>query len=546
MKKRGPLLAAFCIPLLITLIICVNREIYPFGDQCMLHIDMYHQYCPFFTELMEKLKTGGSPFYSWNIGLGADFVSLYAYYLASPLNWLLILWPRGYVIEFMTALSILKIALSGLTFTYYLGEHFLVWQDAGNAAAVIRTEKKTAVRLPADVASYAAAVCGAAYALCAFMAAYAWNLMWTDCMVLAPLVILGLERLIRDNRPGLYYVSLAVCILSNYYISIMICIFLVLWFLLYWMEHRASGYRAWIRFAWYSLLAGATGAVLILPTAKVLSLSGASGISFPETMEWYFNIVSELARSLLAVDVYTGDSHWPNLYCGIFALFLLFLYVWNRAVPWKKKLPRLALVVFFWLSFSNNMLDFIWHGLHFPTSLPGRQSFLYAFLVLVIAYEALLYIRELKLWQVFAAGGMSVVFLLFCNHFMDETTMEQTSIWASGAFFACYFVIVLGILIGKKRIRQLMLATGCLAVVAELVINYNLTGLDTISRTDYVKNLADYRAVLSETAEKSDEDSVFYRTEELERKTKNDAALSGYHSGTQFSSLMNLNVSPDN
>ena len=161
----------------------------------------------------------------------------------------------------------------------------------------------------------------------------------------------------------------------------------------------------------------------------------------------------------------------------------------------------------------------------------------------MIAYEALLYIRELKLWQVFAAGGMSVVFLLFCNHFMDETTMEQTSIWASGAFFACYFVIVLGILIGKKRIRQLMLATGCLAVVAELVINYNLTGLDTISRTDYVKNLADYRAVLSETAEKSDEDSVFYRTEELERKTKNDAALSGYHSGTQFSSLMNLNVS---
>ena len=86
----------------------------------MLHIDMYHQYCPFFTELMEKLKTGGSPFYSWNIGLGADFVSLYAYYLASPLNWLLILWPRGYVIEFMTVLSILKIALSGLTFTYYL------------------------------------------------------------------------------------------------------------------------------------------------------------------------------------------------------------------------------------------------------------------------------------------------------------------------------------------------------------------------------------------------------------------------------------------
>ena len=37
MKKRGPLLAAFCIPLLITLIICVNREIYPFGDQSVFY-----------------------------------------------------------------------------------------------------------------------------------------------------------------------------------------------------------------------------------------------------------------------------------------------------------------------------------------------------------------------------------------------------------------------------------------------------------------------------------------------------------------------------
>ena len=35
----------------------------------------------------------------------------------------------------------------------------------------------------------------------------------------------------------------------------------------------------------------------------------------------------------------------------------------------------------------------------------------------------------------------------------------------------------------------------------------------------------------------------FYRVEELERKTKNDAALYGYPSATQFSSLMNLDVS---
>ena len=124
MKKRGPLLAAFCIPLLITLIICVNREIYPFGDQCMLHIDMYHQYCPFFTEFLNKLRTGGSLQYSWNLGLGSDFVSLYAYYLASPLNFLIVLCPKRFVIEFMTLLILVKIAASGLSFFWFLKYHF--------------------------------------------------------------------------------------------------------------------------------------------------------------------------------------------------------------------------------------------------------------------------------------------------------------------------------------------------------------------------------------------------------------------------------------
>ena len=93
-KKRCkwlPLLAAFLIPLLISVIICIDHEVYPFGERCLLQVDMYHQYCPFFTEFVDKLRSGESLMYSWTIGLGADFVSLFAYYLASPLNWFILL-----------------------------------------------------------------------------------------------------------------------------------------------------------------------------------------------------------------------------------------------------------------------------------------------------------------------------------------------------------------------------------------------------------------------------------------------------------------------
>ena len=84
--RSFPYVMAFLMPFIICVVICIGNGVYPFGDNCILHIDMYHQYCPFFTEFLHKLRTGGSLQYSWNLGLGSDFVSLYAYYLASPLN----------------------------------------------------------------------------------------------------------------------------------------------------------------------------------------------------------------------------------------------------------------------------------------------------------------------------------------------------------------------------------------------------------------------------------------------------------------------------
>ena len=89
-ENRNYYLCAFLFPFTVAVLICIRNHVYPFGENCILHIDMYHQYEPFFTELMDKLKHGGSLMYSFRIGLGSDFVSLISYYLASPLNIFLI------------------------------------------------------------------------------------------------------------------------------------------------------------------------------------------------------------------------------------------------------------------------------------------------------------------------------------------------------------------------------------------------------------------------------------------------------------------------
>lgn len=528
-SKAFPYIAAFGLPFFICVIICIGNGVYPFGDNCILHIDMYHQYCPFFTEFLNKLQSGGSLQYSWNLGLGSDFVSLYAYYLASPLNFLILLCPKSHVIEFMTLLIILKISASGLTFFLYIRHHYkFVGKDG-------RMHKNQVI--PAIVFS-------TAYALSGFVAAYSWDIMWMDCIALFPLIMIGLERLVQEKKAGLYYITLALCIFCNYYISIMICIFLVFAFVLLFFSQKKGKGGAVLRFGWYSLLAGASSAILLLPEIAVLSVSGSAEGGFPKTAEFYFNILAELGRGAAVTSVYTGNDHWPNLYAGAFSLFLVWIYVLNRRISWKEKVPRIAMLAFFLASFAENQLDYIWHGMHFPQALPGRQSFLYSFVLLSMGFAAVRKRKGTKIWHIAVAAIVSMMLLLLSGWYGDETVTEPVSLVITALFICVYAVtFVLTKITGKKR-RLAFARFAVFVAVAELAINMAATGFGITSRVAYTEKQTDYENLL-ETAKEDNEEtgSGFYRVEDTERKTKNDDSLYGYASATIFSSLMNLDVS---
>lgn len=528
-SKAFPYITAFGLPFLICVIICIGNGVYPFGDNCILHIDMYHQYCPFFTEFLNKLQTGGSLQYSWNLGLGSDFVSLYAYYLASPLNFLILLCPKSHVIEFMTLLIILKISASGLTFFLYIRHHYkLIGKDG-------RMHKNQMV--PALVFS-------TAYALSGFVAAYSWDIMWMDCIALFPLIMIGLERLVQEKKAGLYYITLALCIFCNYYISIMICIFLVFAFALLFFSQKKGKGGAILRFGWYSLLAGASSAILLLPEIAVLSVSGSAEGGFPKTAEFYFNILAELGRGAAVTSVYTGNDHWPNLYAGAFSLFLVWIYVLNRRISWKEKAPRIAMLVFFLVSFAENQLDYIWHGMHFPQALPGRQSFLYSFVLLSMGFAAVRKRKGTRIWHIAVAAIVSMALLLVAGWYGDETVTEPVSLVITALFICVYAVaFVLTKITGKKK-RQVFTEFAVFVAVAELAINMAATGFGTTSRVAYTEKQSDYEKLLEMAKEDNEETgSGFYRVEDTGRKTKNDDSLYGYASATIFSSLMNLDVS---
>lgn len=508
-RPSDSLLLAFFVPILVLLVIFAARGIWPFGDECFLRLDMYHQYTPFMEEFRDKLRSGGSLLYTWDTGLGANFVALYAYYLASPLNWLVFLCPHGLVIEFVTAMVVLKTALSGLTFAWYLQRH---------------TGRKR----------FGAGLFGVFYALSGFMCAYSWNIMWLDCIWLFPLIVLGLEELVREQKPFLYCITLGLSILSNYYISIMICIFLVIYFpivcfLNYENKRKLGESAAW--FALFSLHAGALAAVLLLPEVMALQSTAAAESAFPKTFQSYFPVIDMLARHMCGVESETGLDHWPNIYCGTAVYIFFVLYLLDGKISRREKLAYCTLEVFFLASFSINFLNFIWHGFHYPNSLPARQSFIYIFILLLMCYEAFTHLRTMPAKNIGPAFAAAVCFVLLAQKLVTDDAFEFWVYYLALALLLLYTALLY---LAKKEIKkEILYVAAVLLVIVETVANTAIISVPTTSREAYVRQ-DDSVALLMEGRARGNE---FVRVDYDDEQTKNYGAWSGYHSASVFSSL---------
>jgi uncharacterized membrane protein YfhO len=514
-RPSDGLLAAFFVPMVIMVIIFAQRGIFPFGEESFLRTDMYHQYAPFFSEFRYKLTHGGSLLYSWDIGMGVNFAALYAYYLASPLNWLLVLCPKNYVIEFMTYLIVFKIGLSGLSFSWYLRRH-----------------NKTM--------DFGVAFFGIFYALSGYMAAYSWNIMWLDCILLFPLIMLGLEKLVKEKKCFLYCLTLGLSILSNYYISIMICIFMVFYFIaLLILEGLKSWKEILIRgglFALFSLLAGGLSAAVLLPEIYALQSTASGDFNFPQTISSYFSIFDMIARHLPAVEPEIGLDHWPNIYCGVAVLMFFLLYLGCRQIRQKEKIVMCSLLLFFFASFSVNTLNFIWHGFHFPNSLPCRQSFIYIFLMLFTCYQAYIHLHEIPWKHVVTAFFASVIFVLMAQKLITDEAYHFSVFYVAILFLSIYAGLISLYQKGISRNVLVLLALGVVSL--EAAVNTTVTSVTTTSRTNYVKD----NKASSELADSLMPGTSFYRIEKVTRKTKNDGAWMNFPTVSLFSSTANSDL----
>ena len=547
-KLRGRnwnyLALAFLFPFMGMLMFLIINGCIPFGDKSMLYSDAWHQYYPFFKAYRQALLSGDSLLYSWNVGMGMDYLGLISYYLASPLYLLSIFIPESWTLPFFSLLAPVRLGLAGLFFAIFLKKLF----------------KKNDLSLP---------LFGCLYATCAWALGYQWNVMWLDTFTLLPLVALGTVSLLKEKRFFLYTLTLFLSIYANYYIGFFTCIFVLLVFICYQICRCKSFGRFFGdlgRIAFFSILAIGMTAILELPALAALQNTQSSVNTFPkgfalnitdlDTWKGLLDAMRQVAGNMGGGLKPTIIDGMPNLYCGVITIILAFFFLTTPSVKIRDKICSTVLLLFFIVSFIVRQLDYIWHGFHFTNQIPYRFSFLFSFVMLYMAYRAFLVRHKFQLWQLITAGVLALGIFLCSENRRDPIFLVYNLVF----FFLYMFIFCYG-QIGKKpketatweerkelcadRILRRKASSALLAGVMALEIILNLVNFGvnfTFTNISNYPHQTEHAASIIRYMKEREANNPFYRAEVTHSKTLNDGALNGYNGISTFTSSANVRV----
>ena len=278
---------------------------------------------------------------------------------------------------------------------------------------------------------------------------------------------------------------------------------------------------------------------LVIPEFCTLLTTASGEFNFPTELNNYFSIIYMASRSLIGVDTAIFEAYDPNLYCTVAVFILLPLYFINKKINAKERIGKAILVVIFLFAFEFNIPNYIWHGFHYPNSLPCRESFIYIWLILTMSCEAVLHIKQYRPKHILGCFGGAAALILLIEELYVGEDYDFKIIYLS-LFFIVLYVFLAFAYKKKYFARSFVVYLVFVVAITESTINMNSTGIGTTSRSAYLEDNDAIEEMLAK-AELMDTD-LFYRTEKLERRTKNDAAWNGYYGMSIFSSTTSLGL----
>ena len=428
---------AFVITALCFFFLLLASQKYPIGKYTTVVSDLEAQYSPYLFLLRSKLLNLNpgrivSDFgYSFMLGAGRNFASTYGYYLASPLNLLVLLFDASKANEFVMLLMGLKLSLAAFFMTLFIEE---------------RAEKKDTVW---------PILWGVMYAFSSYTMLFLFQIMWLDGYMLLPLLLYMIERYLKNGRLGGVTVVLFFLFLSNYYIAYMAGIYSFLYligrmFLTDRFKMELKPLRVIGRFILRAVLVGLTLCVILIPCG-LDTIRNGDPTHHASSAENYveFTFTGFLDRIFMGYPGEFGDvliSNMPLVFVSVMVTLLCTIYFVSRAFKGREKKFYAACFILIYASLSIKFLDVAWHVFDSPNWFWHRQSFVFITLFLTVSYKVFENLKKVEPSEIYKSAGILAVLLLAAQSFGEMRTHDKLFI-----FNACIIAAVTLLLVGLKK-----------------------------------------------------------------------------------------------
>ena len=515
-------LISFIIPLVIMFGVYLSQGIYWNSDTSPLLGDGFHQYVIFDLNLRNILHGSDSLFYTFTSGLGLNFYALSSYYLGSFLSPLVYFFDVSSMPDAVYLSTLLKFGLIGLSTFFSL--------------SIIFKNLPTPLRLSLSTS----------YALMSFTVSQLEIKTWLDVFILIPLILTGLHLLITEKKRILYFTSLSILFIQNYYFGYMTALFLVVWYFCQLSWDFKSRKYSFLDFFLTSLLAGLTSFIMTLPTLFDLRTHGEKLTAITKIKtdaSWYLDL---FAKQFIGAFDTTKYGSIPMIFVGLLPFILTIVFFTLKSIKFHVKLCYATLLIIIIASFYLEALDLFWQGMHAPNMFLHRYAWIFSTLLIYISAEVLNRFKDIKLWNIL----FSMTFLLFGylatiyfkNHY---SFLTKLNILLTLEFLVVYLLLLLALI--KKLISPKIFSILILIfTISEISFNASsqFNGITKewgfASRSTYDKDIPSMEAILEYTKQQPD---TFTRTEKLQTQTGNDSMKFNYNGISQFSSVRNRSAS---
>lgn len=377
------LLCSFFLPVILYFIILMILGIWPHGTKTVIFMDMKDEYIEYLTSLRPSLNPDSTLFFSWSHSLGGDMLGLYAFYSGGFLALFSFLFPILKIYQAAMFIELMAVGLSGLSIAIFLEWGFQ--KKHGNFSTVVF------------------ALC---YALMSYNMVYSNCFFWLDGCIFLPLILLGIEQILRGKKGIFFFAMLACSMINNYYTAYMICIFSVLYIgfrMVCLYERKTDGkahsnikelLRSFGTYAFMAVSAALTAFPVLYAVIKNLQ-GGKLTVDTDWTKESsYYQFPAAFQKLFTGYyDSIAKDNTLPSLFCGLLILFFVLLYFLQKHRKIGEKLAAGGIILFFFICFWNVELDKVWHGFQQPHWFPWRYAFLFSFFMIFLAFQAFEHLR---------------------------------------------------------------------------------------------------------------------------------------------------------